>query len=155
MGRKKWRTGVVVEAGGESELRIPEWFGEAVLCGKYWLDSGLVGYLEEEVRVERGRMGRYEVMDFVLLLMGYAISGERTIADFYRALSPVKDVLMSQWGRERCPSASSLSRFLGSVGASAVEALRSLFESDLQRNSVRVNQELGMFDRSGRSFGRV
>jgi hypothetical protein len=40
-----------------------------VLFGKYWLDSGVVGYLEEEVRVERGRMGQYKVMDFVLLLL--------------------------------------------------------------------------------------
>jgi hypothetical protein len=24
---------------------------------QYWLESGLVGYLEAEVRVERGRMG--------------------------------------------------------------------------------------------------
>lgn len=39
-----------------------------MLWSKYWLDSGLVGYLEEEVRVVRGRMGQYEVMDFVLLL---------------------------------------------------------------------------------------
>ena len=82
MGRRKARTGVAVEAGTESLQRIPVWFGEAVLYGKYWLDSGLVGYLEEEVRVVRGRMGRYEVMDFVLLLVSYAISGERTIADF-------------------------------------------------------------------------
>ena len=117
MGRSKASTGVVVEAGRESALRMPSWFGEAVLFGKYWLDSGLVGYLEEEVRVERGRMGQYEVMDLVLLLLSYAMSGERTIADFYRALSPVKEVLMSQWGRDRCPSASSLSRFLGCVGA--------------------------------------
>jgi len=147
MGRKKGRTGVAVEAGRESVRRIPAWFGEAVLYGKYWLESGLVGYLEEEVRVVRGRMGRYEVMDFVLLLNAYAISGERTIADFYRALEPVKEVLMSQWGREWCPSASSLSRFLGCVGASAVEAMRVLFESDLHRNSVRIKQELGLFDR--------
>ncbi|MEP0914044.1 hypothetical protein NDI45_24345 [Leptolyngbya sp. GB1-A1] len=46
------------------------WFGEAVVCGRYWLDSGLVGYLEE-VRVMRGRMGWYEVMNFVLLLNVY------------------------------------------------------------------------------------
>jgi hypothetical protein len=59
----------------------------------------------------------------------------------------VKQVLMSQWGRDRCPSASSLSRFLGCVGGSAVESLRALFESDLHRNSVRVQQKLGVFDR--------
>jgi hypothetical protein len=69
MGQRIARTGVAVEAGTKSVQRIPEWFGEAVMFGKYWLDSGLVGYLEEEVRVVRGRMGQYEVMDFVLLLI--------------------------------------------------------------------------------------
>jgi hypothetical protein len=144
--RENW---VALEAGTESVQRIPEWFSEAVLSGKYWLDSGLVGYLEEEMRVVRGRMEQYEVMDFMLLLISYALSGERTVADFYRSLSRVKEALMSQWGREKCPSVSSLSRFLGSVGVSGVEALRSLFESDLHWNSVRVKQELGMFDRVG------
>jgi hypothetical protein len=92
MRRKKAKTGVAVEAGTESVPSIPAWFGEAVLLGKYWLDSGLVGYLEAEVRVVRGRMGRYEVMDFVLLLISDAISREQTIADLYRSLSPVKEV---------------------------------------------------------------
>jgi hypothetical protein len=92
-------------------------------------------------------MGEYEVMDFVLVMISYGISGEGTIADFYKAIVPVKNVLMSQWGRNRCPSASSLSRFLGSLQSSAVEALRSLFESDLHRNSVRVKQGVGLLDR--------
>lgn len=105
MGRRKARTGIAVEAGKESVLRIPAWLGEAVLLGKYWLDSGLVGYLEKEVRVVRGRMGRYEVMDFVLLLISYAISGERTIAEYYQALETAKvkqrlaDADANQWQR--------------------------------------------------------
>jgi hypothetical protein len=97
MGRRQARTDVAVEVGTENVQRIPAWFGEAVLLGKYWLESGLVGYLEAEVRVVRGRMGRYEVMDFVLLLISDAISGERTIADFNRSLAPVKEVLMSYY----------------------------------------------------------
>jgi hypothetical protein len=62
--------------------RIPSWFGKAVLLGKYWWESGLVSHLEE-VRVVRGRMGQYEVQDFVLMLNSYAISGEKSLADFY------------------------------------------------------------------------
>jgi hypothetical protein len=99
------RRGIEIIGVREDRPRIPSWFGEAVLWGKYWLESGLVGYLEEEVRVVRGRMGQYEVMDFVLLLNSYAVSGEKTIADFYKAIEPVKEVLMSEWGRKRCPSA--------------------------------------------------
>lgn len=59
------RQGVETSGVSEDRPQIPSWFGEAVLWGKYWLDSGLVGYLEEEVRVVRGRIGQYEVMDFV------------------------------------------------------------------------------------------
>jgi hypothetical protein len=79
MGRKNTISGIKVEVGTENQPRVPSWFSEGLLIGKYRIDSGLVGYLEEEVRVERGQMGHYEVMDFVLLLISYAVSGERTL----------------------------------------------------------------------------
>jgi hypothetical protein len=88
------RSGVAVEAVEAERLRVPSWFGEAVLLGQYWLESGLVGYLEEAVRGSRGRMGQYEVADFVLLLNSYAISGEKTLADFFKSIVPVKEVMM-------------------------------------------------------------
>jgi hypothetical protein len=93
-------------------------------------------------------MGQYEVADFVLLLNSYAISGEKTIADFYKAIAPVKEVLMGLWGRSSCPSASSLSRFLDAVGSGALAGLRELFELDLGRNGVGVMRGIGMFDRA-------
>lgn len=142
------RSGVEIEERGEEKVRIPSWFGEAVLLGKYWLESGLVGYLEEAVWVVRGRMGRYEVVDFVLLLNAYGISGEKTLSDFYQAVAPVKEALMSLWGRSRCPSASSLSRFPAAVDRGAVESLRGLFESDLGRNGLGVMPGIGLFDRA-------
>ncbi|MBD2023771.1 hypothetical protein [Leptolyngbya sp. FACHB-711] len=145
LGQK--RSGVELEVREEERLRVPNWFGEAVLLGQYWIESGLVGYLEEEVRIVRGRMGRYEVVDFVLLLNAYAISGEKTLANFFQSLAPVKEVLMSVWGRSRCPSASSLSRFLAAVTPEAVGRLRELFEADLGRNGVQVMQGVGIFDR--------
>ena len=42
------RSGVELEVREEERRRVPNWFGEAVLLGGYWLESGLVGYLEEE-----------------------------------------------------------------------------------------------------------
>jgi hypothetical protein len=142
------RIGVAVEAVEAERLRVPSWFGEAVLLGQYWLESGLVGYLEEEVRVERGRMGQYEVADFVLLLNSYAVSGEKTLADFFKSIAPVREVMMGLWGRARCPSASSLSRFLAAVGSAAVGGLREMFERDIGRNGVGVMEGIGMFDRA-------
>lgn len=125
------RSGVAVEAVEAERLRVPSWFREAVMLGQYWLESGLVGYLEE-VRVERGRMGRYEVADFVLLLNSYAVSGEKTLADFFKSIAPVKEVMMGLWGRPlagisksaACPSASSLSRFLAAVTPAAIGGSR-------------------------------
>jgi hypothetical protein len=40
---ERQRIGVEVEALEEERLRVPSWFGEAVLLGQYWLESGLVG----------------------------------------------------------------------------------------------------------------
>lgn len=76
------RVGVAVEAVEAERLRVPSWFGKAVLLGQYWLESGLVGYLEE-VRGSRGRMGLYKEADFVLLLNRYAVSGEKTWVIFF------------------------------------------------------------------------
>ncbi|MEP0914957.1 hypothetical protein NDI45_29100 [Leptolyngbya sp. GB1-A1] len=114
-----------VEIGleGSGERRIPSWLGEAVLYGKYWSESGLVERLRSRVRVERGRMGQYEVKDYVLLLNSYAISGEASLKEYFKAVEPVRELLMGLWERERCPVASSLSRYLGDVDEGSVEAL--------------------------------
>jgi hypothetical protein len=36
----------------------------------------------------RGHFGRYEPIDFLALLIGYAVSGERILADFFERVSP-------------------------------------------------------------------
>jgi len=44
---------------------------------------------------------RYEPIDFLALLVGYAISGERTLADFFERLEPFEAAFMTLFGR-RC-----------------------------------------------------
>ena len=44
--------------------------------------------ISEGVRFARRRFGRYEVIDFLAVLLGYAISGERTLEAFYQSLQP-------------------------------------------------------------------
>ena len=39
--------------------------------------------IEEQMHFARRRFGRYELIDFVAVLFGYAISGERTLEAFY------------------------------------------------------------------------
>ena len=130
----------------------PPWLAEVLLLGEYWRRSGLLDRLQTEVRVQRGRMGDYEVCDFVLLLLAYAVSGLPTLKLFFEQLESVKSVLMAIWQRQNCPAASTLSRFLRDVGSTALEQLRALFESDLLEHGVRQTQSGGLIDRSGNRF---
>ncbi|MGG6269923.1 hypothetical protein [Leptolyngbya sp. AN10] len=133
----------------QSNLAIPSWLAEALLVGQYWNQSGLLDQLQQQVRVSRGRMGQYEVCDFALLLLAYAVSGVETLKLFFQQLESVKPVLMSVWKREKCPVAATLSRFLADVDESAVEQLRNLFEMDLLAHPIEMNTAMGLSDRTG------
>jgi hypothetical protein len=108
--------------------------------------------ISEQVRFARRRFGQYEVIDFVTVLFGYAVSGERTLEAFYQQIQPWASAFMALFGRDRLPARSTLSRFLGSLNQSAVEALRSLFLHDLLARPL-MNEELsgrgGLWDRQG------
>lgn len=49
------------------------------------------------------------LFDFVVVLLGYAISGERTLETFYEGLHPYASPFMALFGRERLPHRSTLS----------------------------------------------
>ena len=130
---------------------IPTWLAEALLLGQYWQRCGLLERLQHQVHVNRGRMGKYEVCDFIWLLLAYAVSGLESLEAFFEQLSSVAPVLMAVWGRQQCPVASTLSRFLADIDTDAVEALRELFESALLEHSP-LNPEFGVSDRSGKRW---
>src|SRR6266496_3840458 len=92
---------------------------------------GVLAKISERVRFARRRFGRYEVIDFVAVLFGYAVSGERTLEAFYERLHPFAAAFMALFGRDRLPARSTLSRFLAALTPEAVEALRALFLEDL------------------------
>ena len=131
---------------------IPSWLAEVLLLGEYWRKTGLLERIQTEVKVNRGRMGQYEVCDFVLLLLAYAVSGLDTLQSFFEQLESVKSVLMSVWQRQQCPVASTLSRFLGDINSSALEQLRTLFESDLLAHGFEGTHKGGLVDRAGNQF---
>jgi len=80
------------------------------------------------VRLVRGRLGTYEPIDFLALLIGYAISRERTLADFFERVEPFETAFMALFGRRCLPHRSSLSRFLADVDRPCLEAFRTLFQ---------------------------
>jgi hypothetical protein len=63
------------------------------------------------------------------LLVGYAISGERTVAEFFERLAPFAEAFMALFGRSTLPHRSSLSRFLAAVDGPCLEAFRALFRA--------------------------
>src|SRR6266702_5392274 len=64
----------------------PAWFGEMALIAHYLKRQGVLAALEEQVHFARRRFGHYEMIDFVAVLLSYAISGERTHEAFYERL---------------------------------------------------------------------
>jgi hypothetical protein len=141
---------VMIQTSSESVPCPPPWFGEVAVLAQYLRKLGLLDAISERVRFARKRAGHYEVIDFVALLFGYAISGERTLETFYEHLYPFAPVFMALFGRERLPARSTLSRFLCTLPFPAVEALRSLFLADvLARQPSKEGQTGALVDRCG------
>jgi len=92
---------------------------------------GMLKTIQTQVQFARARFGTYDTIDFVVVLLGYALSGERTFHAFYERLSPFADIFMALFGRDRLPDHSTLSRFLSALDQTTVEALRTQFQEDL------------------------
>lgn len=121
--------------------------------GSPFTPSGVLAALEEQVHFARRRFGHYEVIDFLAVLFGYAVSSERTLEAFYERLEPWAGVFMTLFGRDRLPARSTLSRFLSALDQAAVEALRTVFLHDLlTRPLVKEEQPAGLWDRLGNHY---
>ena len=74
---------VTIQTSAQSVPSTPAWFGEVTLIAHYLKHLGVLAVLAENVRFARSRFGHYDTLDFVVVLLSYAISGERTIEAFY------------------------------------------------------------------------
>ena len=106
---------VKIQTTSESNPSPPSWFGEVVLLSSYLRKHGMLSKISEQVRFARRRFGRYEVIDFLAVLFGYAISGERTLEAFYERLQPFAIPFMALFDRDQLPAHSTLSRFLAAL----------------------------------------
>jgi len=96
-------------------------------------------------------MPRYDLIDFAVVLIGYALSGEPTLKAFYERLLPFGEVFMALFGRHRLPSRSALSRFLAALDQATVEALRTRFQNDLVARKP-FDSPGGLWDRFGQHW---
>src|SRR5436190_6468463 len=141
---------VIIQTSSQSILATPSWFGEATLIVEHLRKQGVLSAICERVRFARRRFGHYEVIDFLAVLFGYAISGERTLEAFYEGLQPFAPTFMALFDRDQLPARSTLSRFLTALRQEPVKALRALFLDDLlSRPLSKERQTGGLVDREG------
>jgi hypothetical protein len=141
---------VSIQTSAESAPSTPSWFGEVVLLTTHLRTHDVLTKIAERVRFARRRFGRYDTIDFLAVLFGYAISGERTLEAFYQRLQPFAVPFMALFERDQVPSRSALSRFLAALTEVPVEALRTVFLDDLLARPLTPDKQTGsLLDRAG------
>jgi len=95
---------VIIQTSAESVPSTPSWFGEVVLLAAHLRKHRVLPKISEGVRFARRRFGHYEVIDFLVVLFGYEILGERTLEAFYERLQPFAVPFMAGAGARPTPS---------------------------------------------------
>ncbi|GHO51198.1 hypothetical protein [Ktedonospora formicarum] len=122
---------ITIQITPESKPATPSWMGEVAAFAQVLTHTGMLEAIQDQVRFARARFGQYDPIDFVAVLIGYALSGESTLLAFYERLDPFAEPFMALFGRHRLPHRSTLSRFLAALDQPTVEVLRTLFQEDL------------------------
>lgn len=89
--------------------------GEVAVFAQVLTHEGILKAIQDQVRFTRARFGHYDLLDFVVVLLGYALSGEATLKVFYERLAPFAELFMTLFGRDRLPHRSTLSRLLAAL----------------------------------------
>ncbi|SRR6266851_853040 len=137
------------DAPDDQRERHYDVFEEVTLIAHFLKRQGVLSAIEEHVRFARRRFGHYDLIDFVAVLIGYAISGEYTLEAFYERLQPFATAFMALFGREQLPHRSTLSRFLAAIDQATIEALREFFLQDLLARPQTGEKPGGLWDRQG------
>ena len=120
---------VIIQSTSESVPSTPCWFGEVALMAAIFVSMALTK-ISERVRFARRRFGHYEVIDFLAVLFGYALSGERTLEAFYERVHPFAALSWPLRTRSLACPFNAFPLFSRS-DPEPVEALRTLFLEDL------------------------
>ena len=126
-----------------------------VIVARHLATTGLLEAFADQVRLRRGRFGTYEAIDFLARLLGYAISGERTLSDFFECVAPFEPAFMALFGRSSLPQRSRalVASWLMAI-VLARDAFRTLFEQHFAQGWTKASMG-GIFDRQGRRDTRL
>ena len=109
---------VTIQVNPTSAPSTPSWMGEVAALAHVLTHVGLLNAIQDHVPFARARFGQYDTIDFVVVLLGYALSGEATLESFYERLAPFADVFMALFEEDllqRTPPFPSAFRGVGSV----------------------------------------
>jgi hypothetical protein len=109
---------VTIQITPTSLPSIPTFLGEVTAFAEVLTHTGVLKTIQEQVRFARARFDTYDLIDFVAVLIGYAVSGEPTLKAFYERIAPFAESFMALFGRNQLPHRSTLSRFRGSPRSS-------------------------------------
>jgi hypothetical protein len=143
---------VHVQIASENRPSTPAWFGEVAIVAQVLSSSGVLRKIEEEVRFARARFGIYELIDFVAVLIGYAVSTEASLQTFYERVQPFAPAFMALFGRQNLPHRSTLSRYLAALDQPVIEAVRVQFLDDLLVRTAQTFPPGGLWDREGKHW---
>jgi hypothetical protein len=85
---------VTIQVAPESVPSTPSWMGEVAAFAQILTHVGLLKAIQNHVQFARARFGTYDTIDFIVVLFGYALSGERTLNAFYERLSTVIQIVV-------------------------------------------------------------
>lgn len=100
---------VTIQVNPVSVPSTPSWMGEIAAFAQVMAHLGLLQAIQEHIRFARARFGTYDTIDFVVVLISYALSGERALKAFYERLVPFADPFMALWTRAFARSLDALS----------------------------------------------
>src|SRR5258708_12278524 len=86
---------VTIQITPQSAPSPPSWLGEVAAFAQVLTHTGLLKTIQDEVRFARARFGRYDLIDFGAVLIGYILSGEPTRLSFYERLAPFASPFMA------------------------------------------------------------
>ena len=66
---------VKVQIAPSSVPATPSWFGEVAVLAHVLTQFGVLDAIQQRARFARARFGLYDTIDFVVVLIGYAVSG--------------------------------------------------------------------------------
>lgn len=100
-----------IQTTSEPNPSTPAWFGDVVGIRSAVRKHGVRSTITAQVRVARKRFGRCDVRDVLAVLLGDAISGERSQEACDERLHPFAIPFLARFARDPWPSRSARSRF--------------------------------------------